>query len=660
MAIESRTIAHRHLACNRPNEAAMRYFSRLFAELDASTATRDKQAALVRYFVDVSERSAGLDDSAEPLADQPTREVADEPERDAAWAVYFLAGGKPRQTVPTRILRDTARTVAALPDWLFEESYQAVGDLAETIAHILPSPSRHTELGLAAWVEGRLLALKGESAETIAARLADWWDELDAVERFLLTKLIGGGFRVGVSKLSVTRALATVSGIDPKIVAHRLMGYTDGRARPSAATYRALIAPPASDEAEGNASASHELRGQPYPFFLAHALNEPVERFDALLGAIDDWQVEWKYDGIRGQLVVRGGEAFLWSRGEDLVTERFPELAALAARIPDGTVIDGEILVWRASDRQPVVPAQAGIRRLGSTTLDSRESERVRGNDVDKPLDRPAPFADLQTRIGRKTLSKKILAEKPVVLVAYDLLEQDGIDLRGEPQALRRTRLEALVEAVFAAVDGLDDTAADPAVDDAPALRLSPVLHADSWSSFATLRGKARARGVEGFMLKHRDARYGVGRTKDVGTWWKWKIDPLSVDAVLIYAQRGHGRRASLYTDFTFAVWDRAQDAPADQARTLIPFAKAYSGLTDEEMTRVDAIVKKTTIEKFGPVRSVTPTQVFELGFEGIQRSTRHKSGIAVRFPRMLRWRIDKPVEEADTIASLQTLLDAQ
>ena len=579
----------------------MRHFSRLFAELDASTATRDKQAALVRYFDEIAERGAVSDHSA-----------ADEPERDAAWAVYFLAGGKPRQTVPTRVLRDTARTMASLPEWLFEESYQAVGDLAETIAHILPPPSRVSDFGLALWIEERLLALKGESPEKIALHLAEWWDELDASGRFLLTKLIGGGFRVGVSKLSVTRALATVSGIDPKIVAHRLMGYTDGRARPSAATYRALIAPPASGATEGDPSTSHgsyELRGQPYPFFLAHALNEPVERFDALLGSPELWQVEWKYDGIRGQLVVRGGEAFLWSRGEDLVTERFPELAALVAHIPDGTVIDGEILVWTH--------------------------------------DAPAPFADLQTRIGRKTLSKKILAEKPVVLVAYDLLEQNGIDLRNEPQSIRRTRLETLVASVTES-------------DHATALRISPALHADSWSSFAMLRGQARARGVEGFMLKYRDARYGVGRTKDVGTWWKWKIDPLSVDAVLIYAQRGHGRRASLYTDFTFAVWDRAEGVKADGPRNLIPFAKAYSGLTDEEMTKVDAIVKKTTIEKFGPVRSVKPTQVFELGFEGIQRSARHKSGIAVRFPRMLRWRIDKPVEEADTIDSLQTLLDAR
>ncbi len=605
----------------------MKNFSRLFAELDASTATRDKQAALVRYFAEIAERSARWDPLAAPLADPCADRAAAElagnagsdPERDAAWAVYFLAGGKPRQTVPTRVLRETARTIAALPEWLFEESYQAVGDLAETIAHILPAPSRHSELGLAVWIEQRLLALKGEAPETIAARLADWWDELDTAERFLLTKLIGGGFRVGVSKLSVTRALATLAGLDAKIVAHRLMGYTDGRARPSAAAYRALIAPSRlydSDEGDPSTShGSHELRGQPYPFFLAHALNEPVERFDALLGSPDDWLVEWKYDGIRGQLVVRGGEAFLWSRGEDLVTDRFPELAALAARIPDGTVIDGEILVWHRSQA--------------------------------KAHDAPAPFADLQTRIGRKTLSKKILAEKPVVLVAYDLLEQDGIDLRRESQSTRRTRLEALVASVNQAVDE-------------PALRISPVLHADSWSSFATLRGEARARGVEGFMLKHRDARYGVGRTKDVGTWWKWKIDPLSVDAVLIYAQRGHGRRASLYTDFTFAVWDREPDGDAHRPRTLVPFAKAYSGLTDEEMTKVDAIVKKTTIEKFGPVRSVAPTQVFELGFEGIQRSTRHKSGIAVRFPRMLRWRIDKPVEEADTIASLQTLLDAR
>ena len=574
----------------------MKAFARLFAELDASTATRAKQDALVRYF-----EAVVRDDS----------EAQGAAERDAAWAVYFLAGGKPRQTVPTRLLRETARDVAALPEWLFDESYQAVGDLAETIAHVLPPPSATSDLGLATWIEDRLLGLKGLPPETIAARLVGWWDELDTAERFMLIKLIGGAFRVGVSKLSVTRALATVSGIDPKIVAHRLMGYTDGRSRPSAATYRALIAPPVASSAAGDTGAQSgelvdELRGQPYPFFLAHALNEPVERFDALLGPPGDWQVEWKYDGIRGQLVARGGEVFVWSRGEDLVTERFPELATLGNAVPRGTVIDGEILVWRAHG--------AG--------------------------DTPAPFADLQTRIGRKTLSRKLLADTPVVLVAYDLLEEDGVDLRTLGQAERRERLERLVAAI-----------------DHPTLRLSPALHADSWAAFATLREEARQRRVEGFMLKRRDARYGVGRTKDVGVWWKWKIDPLSVDAVMIYAQRGHGRRASLYTDFTFAVWDRPIDVDPDRPRALVPFAKAYSGLTDDEMVKVDAIVRRTTLEKFGPVRSVTPTLVFELGFEGIQRSSRHKSGIATRFPRMLRWRTDKPIDEADTLASLEALM---
>lgn len=307
---------------------------------------------------------------------------------------------------------------------------------------------------------------------------------------------------------------------------------------------------------------------------------------------------------------MRGREAHLWSRGEDLVTDRFPELAALVDVVPDGSVIDGEILVWRSDDKTS-----------------------------------PASFADLQTRIGRKSLSKKLLADTPVVLVAYDLLEEHGLDLRTRPQAERRARLETLVNGI-----------------DHPSLRLSPVLDADTWQAFATLREEARARRVEGFMLKRRDAQYGIGRTKDVGVWWKWKIDPLTVDAVLIYAQRGHGRRASLYSDFTFAVWDRALD-PGDEGpdgsrpRALIPFAKAYSGLTDEEMGKVDAIVRKTTLEKFGPVRSVRPTQVFELGFEGIQRSSRHKSGIATRFPRMLRWRTDKPIEEADTLASLEALM---
>jgi DNA ligase-1 len=537
----------------------MEAFARLYAELDATTSTHAKLAALDAYF-----RGA---DAA-----------------DAAWAAYFLAGGRPRQLVPVRVLRDVAVAAAGLPRWLFDECYDAVGDFAETVAHVLPPPSRTSDAGLADWMSVRVLPLRGVDPETIADRLRGYLDELDASGRFLLLKLLGGSFRVGVSRLLVTRALAAVSGVDAKIVAQRLIGYTGVDRRPDAVAFRALIA---SEHAGATASA------HPYPFFLAHPLTIPV----ASLGAASEWLVEWKWDGIRAQLVRRGGTTCVWSRGEELVTERFPELAAAGALVPDETVIDGEIVVMKD------------------------------GN--------VAPFAALQTRIGRKLLSTRILASAPVVLLAYDLLEDHGQDLRNLPQHERRARLARVVGAT-----------------NAPALQLSPLVEMPSWDAYAALRDESRSRGVEGFMLKHRNARYGVGRTKDVGTWWKWKIDPLSVDAVLVYAQRGHGRRASLYSDYTFAVWDAR-----DGERRLTPFAKAYSGLTDAEMRRVDAIVRKTTIEKFGPVRSVTPTLVFELGFEGIQRSPRHKSGIAVRFPRILRWRTDKDVAEADSIDALQALL---
>ena len=537
----------------------MEAFARLYAELDATTSTHAKLAALDAYF-----RGA---DAA-----------------DAAWAAYFLAGGRPRQLVPVRVLRDVAVAAAGLPRWLFDECYDAVGDFAETVAHVLPPPSRTSDAGLADWMSVRVLPLRGVDPETIADRLRGYLDELDASGRFLLLKLLGGSFRVGVSRLLVTRALAAVSGVDAKIVAQRLIGYTGVDRRPDAVAFHALIAP----EHAGTSASAH-----PYPFFLAHPLTIPV----ASLGAASEWLVEWKWDGIRAQLVRRGGTTCVWSRGEELVTERFPELAAAGALVPDGTVIDGEIVVMKD------------------------------GN--------VAPFAALQTRIGRKLLSARILASAPVVLLAYDLLEDHGQDLRNIPQHERRSRLARVVAAA-----------------NAPALQLSPLVEMPSWDAYAALRDESRSRGVEGFMLKHRNARYGVGRTKDVGTWWKWKIDPLSVDAVLVYAQRGHGRRASLYSDYTFAVWDAR-----DGERRLTPFAKAYSGLTDAEMRRVDAIVRKTTIEKFGPVRSVTPTLVFELGFEGIQHSPRHKSGIAVRFPRILRWRTDKDVAEADSIDALQALL---
>jgi len=413
----------------------------------------------------------------------------------------------------------------------------------------------------------------------------------------------------------VTRALAQMAGLDSKRVAQRLVGYTDLSHRPVADSYLKLIAEESSDE--------HAQRGgQPYPFFLAHSLQQPVDQFDTLLGPSSDWQVEWKWDGIRAQLVKRDGRLWIWSRGEELVSDRFPELHSLTASLPDGTVIDGEIVVWKTPPPADVAPEDFSLDDASSTSADAPAVQ---------------PFALLQQRIGRKTLSKKILEEIPVVVLAYDLLEWHGEDWRSRPQYERRTQMEQVIA-----------QAADPV------LRPSPVLTGEDWLDLGRQREASRTLGVEGMMLKARDSLYGVGRTKDMGTWWKWKVDPFSVDAVLIYAQAGHGRRASLYSDYTFAVWDGPPEA---SERTLVPFAKAYSGLTDEEMRKVDAIVRKTTVEKFGPVRSVTPTLVFELGFEGIALSKRHKSGIAVRFPRMLRWRHDKPVAEADSLATLQDLL---
>lgn len=567
----------------------MRAFAELYSRLDATTSSNAKLSAMRDYFASV-------------------------PAEDAAWAVYFLAGGRPRQLVPTKLLREQAMTLGNLPEWLFEESYQAVGDLAETLSLLLPEAVHSSDQGLAIWMEEKLLPLRGLPPEELAERLPTFWAQLDRISLMVCIKLITGSFRVGVSKLLVTRALAALADIDSKRVAQRLVGYTDLSNRPTAEGFQKLIAPESADE--------HAQRGgQPYPFFLAHALQQPVDQFETLLGPVDNWQVEWKWDGIRAQLVKRDGRVWIWSRGEELVTDRFPELLTLVHNLPDGTVIDGEIVVWKAPE--PVAPESKAFE------LDTQGTEQSAPS--------VQPFALLQQRIGRKTLGKKILEEVPVVLLAYDLLEWQGHDWRSRPQQERRTQLDKLI----------DDCKS-------PVLLPSPVISARDWQDLAEQREASRSLGVEGMMLKAKDALYGVGRTKDMGVWWKWKVDPFSVDAVLIYAQRGHGRRASLYSDYTFAVWD---GPPQASERTLVPFAKAYSGLTDEEMRKVDAIVRKTTVEKFGPVSSVTPTLVFELGFEGIALSKRHKSGIAVRFPRMLRWRQDKSVTEADSLSTLQDLL---
>jgi DNA ligase-1 len=529
----------------------MEAFAELFRRLDETTRTNLKVDALKAYFGSV-------------------------PPEDAVWAVSFLVGRKPRRVVPTRKLIEWAAEEAGVPEWLFEASYDVVGDLAETITLLLPCTTTSSPRALHVWVEEYLLPLREMAPERRKRVVVRTWQEMDTTQRFVWNKLITGGFRVGVSGKLVARALAETSGIAPAVIAHRLMG----RWRPTRDFYQGLL----STET-GDADIS-----RPYPFYLAYPLNaEP-----ASLGDLGDWQVEWKWDGIRGQVVKRRGEIFVWSRGEELVGATYPEICRDAGQLPDGTVIDGEILAWRD--------------------------------------DRPLPFSELQRRIGRKTVARKLLDAVPACFLAYDLLELAGQDVRDRPLDWRRPHLEKML--------------AGHCTDQ---LRISPLVDAGSWDALGALREESRRHGVEGFMLKRRSSRYRVGRRR--GDWWKWKVDPLTVDAVLIYAQRGHGRRSGLYTDYTFAVRD---------GDGLVPFAKAYSGLSDAEIRRVDRFIQRNTLERFGPVRSVKPELVFEIAFDGIQASRRHKSGVAVRFPRIARWREDKSVEDADTVERLQSLLQAR
>ncbi|NNE89817.1 MAG: ATP-dependent DNA ligase [Silicimonas sp.] len=530
----------------------MKHFAALFTALDQTTKTNAKVAALATYF-----------------------EAA--PEDDRLWTIALLSGRRPKRTITVSKLREWAAERADIPLWLFEESYPIVGDLAETIALVLPEPSNRLERSLTGWIAA-IKALSTEDEETRKMRILDAWDGLGRRERFVFNKLITGGFRVGVSQKLMTRALSKATGVEETELAHRLMGEWS----PETVTYESLILRP---DPEADLS-------KPYPFYLAYQLDDAPED----LGAAQEWAAEHKWDGIRGQLILRGGQHFVWSRGEELMTDRFPELGILSDFIPSGTVMDGELLAWNYAE------------------------------------DSPLSFNALQRRIGRKTVPKKLLAEAPVLLRAYDVLEWAGKDVRQSRFAERRALLDRVMQTVPA---------------QAP-LRLSPLLDFEDWGDLAKTRARSRAIGAEGVMLKRLDSPYQQGRKK--GDWWKWKVDPLVVDAVMIYAQAGHGRRANLFTDFTFAVWS---------GNDLVPFTKAYSGLTDAEFREITAWVRKNTRERFGPVRSVKAEHVFEIAFEGIQKSTRHKSGVALRFPRMARWRKDKPVAEANTLDDLKAMLAA-
>ena len=531
----------------------MRAFSELFEELDTTTATSLKVAAMGRYF-----RRA--------------------PPADSAWAAYILSGRRLKRFIGPKLLYRWLTAAAVLPEWLIEESMAAVGDMAETIALLMENASNAaagSDVPLAEWIDARLLPLREVAVEEQHAAIVNWWRTLPYRECFLLNKLLSGELRVGVSALLVTRAIAETFDIPRPDIARRLLGAW----HPSREFWEGLAS---RDTTATDAST-------PYPFFLA----APLEGGPAALGSPSDWQIEWKWDGIRAQLIRRNAQSFIWSRGEDLITERFPEVTvAAAAVLANGTVLDGELVAWKDG--------------------------------------RVQPFALLQQRIGRKKLSAAILKDIPVRFLAYDLLEEHHADLRAAPLRQRRARLEALLAAAPAAIN-----------------LSSRVVASGTWDDFAQLRAQSRSRGVEGLMLKALDSAYGTGRMR--GAWWKWKIDPYTFDAVMMYAHPGHGRRSNLYTDYTFGVWRDGE---------LVPITKAYSGLNNAEIAELDRWIRTHTLEKFGPNRAVEQSQVFELAYEGIAASNRHKSGIALRFPRILRWRLDKPAAEADTLDALQRVLE--
>jgi DNA ligase 1 len=527
-------------------------FARLFERIDRTTSTNAKIDAMAEYFITA-------------------------PPADAAWAVFFLTGRRLKRLLSGPAMRDWTLAATGFEGWMLEECYAVVGDGAETAALMLDHASlgrpqgRPPQVTLSEWVEQRILPLKQLDPAAQQSQVTEWLLSLDRWPRFILLKLLTGELRLGVSQTLVVRALAQAADLSATTIAARLMGDW----RPSADWFASLIA-------HGETA---EDRSRPYPFYLASPLEEDI----TTLGSPSDWLIEWKWDGIRAQLVKRAGGVHLWSRGEELITHRFPEITAAATRLGEGTVLDGEVLAFSG--------------------------------------DRPLPFSALQQRIGRQKLVAQMVHAVPVVFMTYDILESGGRDVRDAPLFERREMLERMLAGMSM-------------------LRLSPRVSVASWDELAALRSQSRARGVEGFMVKRLDSHYGVGRKR--GNWWKWKIDPYTIDAVLIYAQPGSGKRASLLTDYTFGVWDNGE---------LVPIAKAYSGLSNEEISELDRWIRRHTRERFGPVRHVEPVHVFELGFEAIAASSRHKAGVAVRFPRMLRWRKDKPAQEANTLEAVRGLL---
>jgi DNA ligase-1 len=527
----------------------MQRFTNLYFTLDEATKTAGKVEAVKRYF-------------------------AEAPPDDAAWALWFLIGDKIKRTVPTAKLKEWASLAAGIPGWLIDECNEAVGDVAETIALLLPAADGvSSPLGLRAAVEGRLLLFQDDVETSLRDSILGTWREMDDRQRLVWNKMITGDLRVCISRQSIIRTLGELAGLESTVISHRLMGPWE----PTEKFFRWLFSP---DRGDTDVS-------RPCPLQLAFPLDELPET----LGDRRQWCAEWLRDGIRAQVVKRGGMAFIWSRSGELLGRTFPELVDAAATLPDGTVSDGEILPWKDGS--------------------------------------PLPFSLLQKRIMRQSPTRKILEEIPVIFMAFDLLESQGKDIRTEPLRNRRAELERIL-----GQRGFEGR-----------LRLSEILKDATWEDLTARRRECRAVQAEGLMLKNLDSPYEAGRHR--GSWWKWKIEPHTIDAILIYARPGQAGRTDLFTDYTFGLWRRGD---------LVPVARACSGLTDEEIERIDAFIRQNTLEKFGPLRSVSPQLVFEIAFDSIETSARHKSGLTLRSPRIVKWK-DKPPEEAGTLYALKIFL---
>jgi DNA ligase-1 len=534
---------------NNIEDQGLQLFAQLITELNSSTKTNDKLEALSSYFFTA-------------------------PGKDKVWVIALFSGRKPRRIVNSTLLQMWCCELAAIPYWLFAESYHTVGDLAETISLLLPeeNPAGAEHKSLSYYLE-RFIEIEKQDESIRKQFILDCWQQINRNEKFVFNKLITGNFRIGVSQKMIVNALSKTISLSPSVIAHRISGNWD----PVTTSFEQLL----------NVDPMTTDHSKPYPFYLAYAL----EAEPSTLGDPAEWQAEWKWDGIRGQLIKRNDELFVWSRGEELMTEKFPEYHMLQNSLPNGIALDGEI-----------IPAVDG---------------------------KPLPFSILQTRIGRKNISKKQLQDAPISFFVYDLLEYNNEDWREKPLTERRLKLEELITGV-----------------NNPVLQLSQIIDFNNWEELSGFRSTSRDMNSEGIMLKRKNSIYQVGRKR--GDWWKWKIDALTIDCVMVYAQKGSGRRSNLYTDYTFAVKDGDK---------LVTFTKAYSGLTDKEFAQVDNFVKRNSIEKFGPVRTVKPELVFEIAFEGIAASSRHKSGVALRFPRISRWRKDKKPDEINTIEDLKSML---